>query len=389
MYVGKRACSASTASSADIGRTADKEARTELAPEPSDSGYPTVSRWHPLNDLVPRTVLHADSPESMKIEIAKPASTETTADATPANKFTSEGGKPIAECFNAWTPPAQLTTVPPVQATWGIKPYPTESAGPQPHPSSPAARTSNAATNPPLWEDRKFPFVAGRYHKSFGPGPIPTDSTALDLDQEENLVLRLIDMRPIRSGPNKGAPRRQPLTWHFRTGKPKDWTDVKQTLHAMNTRRRDNIRAITCDPPWSFYEREYLAQLFQDYPNASITELAERHNYLFTNNFREGPLQNTTDFALHQGSAKLSTGRTTESFRHEYLTWKHVYDASGIPNPARDEKHKKLDSEIQAHLDAFERDWVPAVDTGEPGYPAGYVVPQAPSQKKATKAQKA
>jgi hypothetical protein len=240
-----------------------------------------------------------------------------------------------------------------------------------------------------LWEDRKFPFVAGRYHTSFGPGPTPTNPTALDLDQEENLVLRLIDMRPIRSGPNKGAPRRQPITWHFQTGKPKDWTDVKQTIHAMNTRRRDNLRAITCDPPWTAYEREYLAQLFQDYPNASISELAERHNYLFTNNFREGPLEDTTDFSLHQVSAKLSTGRTTESFRHEYLTWKHVYDAGGIPNPARDEKHKKIDSEIQAHIDAFERDWDPAVDSGAPGYPTGYVVPKAPSQKKAAKAQRA
>jgi hypothetical protein len=54
------------------------------------------------------------------------------------------------------------------------------------------------------------------------------------------------------------------------------------------------------------------------------------------------------------------------------LTWKHVYDAGDIPNPARDETHKKSNTIVQTHLDAFERDWDPAFDTAAPGYPVGY-----------------
>lgn len=388
MSFNKRARSTSASSATD--RPAEKMVRTaEPAPDSSSSGYSKVSGWHTLNNPADRSAPHAENPESVHIEAADDTPVEIAADDTLDAETSTKSRKPIAECFTAWTPPASLTTLPPVQATWGIKPFPGDPAGPQPHPTSPAARTSNAATNPPLWEDRKFPFVSGRYHKSFGPGPAPTDPATPDLDQEDNLVLRLIDMRPIRSGPNKGVPRRQPITWHFQNGKPKDWADVKQTLHAMNTRRRDNLRAITRDVPWTAYERQYLAELFRDYPNASITELAERHNYLFTNNFRDGPLEEIHDVAFHQVTAELSTGRTTESFRHEYLTWKHVYDSGDIPNPARDETHKKTNSIVQTHLDAFERDWDPAFDSAAPGYPVGYVPPETPSQKKATRAQKA
>ena len=380
----------STSASSAIDRPAEKRVRTaEPAPEPSDSGYSTISGWKTLNNPADQSGPHAKNPEPVHIESADNTPAEIAADDTPAAEVSTKSRKPIAECFTAWTPPSSLTTLPPVQATWGIKPFPSDPDGPQPHPTSPAARTSYAATNPPLWEDRKFPFVSGRYHKSFGPSPAPTNPATPDLDQEDNLVLRLIDMRPMRSGPEKGVPRRQPITWYFQNGKPKDWADVKQTLHAMNTRRRDNLRTITCDVPWTAYERQYLAELFRDHPNASITELAERHNYLFTNNFRDGPLEEIRDVAFHQVIAELSTGRTTESFRHEYLTWKHVYDAGDIPNPARDETHKKTNAVVQAHVDAFERDWDPAVDTAASGYPVGYFPPETPSQKKATKAQKA
>jgi hypothetical protein len=373
MSLDNRSRSASASSATD--RPAKKKTRTtESAPELSAAD---------------RLTFHAQSPEPVYIEFADNIPVEIVANDTTAAKASTKSRKAIAECFTAWTPPANLTTLPPAQATWGIKPFPSDPAGPQPHPTSPAARTSNAATNPPLWEDRKFPFVSGRYHKSFGPGPTPTDPAAPDLDQEDNLVLRLIDMRPTRSGPNKGIPRRQPMTWHFQNGKPKDWMDGKQTIHAMNTRRRDNLRAITRDVPWTAYERQYLAELFRDYPNASITELAERHNYLFTNNFRDGPLEEIQDVVFHQVAAELSTGRTTESFRHEYLTWKHVYDAGDVPNPARDETHKKIDANIQNHLDAFERDWDLAVDAAAPGCPVGYVPPEAPSQKKVKRTQKA
>jgi hypothetical protein len=386
MSFNKRA--RSTSASAATDRPAEKRVRT-VEPESSSLGCSKVSGWHTLNNLADRSAPHSENPESVHIEAADNTPANIAVDDTLAAENSTKSRKPIAECFTTWDPPASLIMLPPIQATWGIKPFPSDPAGPQPHPTSPAARTSNAATNPPLWEDRKFPFVSGRYHKSFGPGPAPTDPAAPDLDQEDNFVLRLIDMRHMRSGPNKGAPRRQPITWHLQNGKPKDWTDVKQTLHAMNTRRRDNIRAITCDVPWTAYERQYLAELFRDHPNGSITELAERHNYLFTNNFRDGPLEEIHDVAFHQATAELSTGRTTESFRHEYLTWKHVYDAGDIPNPARDETHKKSNTIVQTHLDAFERDWDPAFDTAAPGYPVGYVPQETPSQKKATRAQKA
>ncbi|KAF2786348.1 hypothetical protein K505DRAFT_260095, partial [Melanomma pulvis-pyrius CBS 109.77] len=233
--------------------------------------------------------------------------------------------KPPVEIFTAC--PIPNIVIPPVQPNWGIKPFSTNPLGPQPHPNSPPARTSNAATDPPLWEDRKWRFKSGRYQKSFRPGS-PGNPNGPNLDQEDNLVIRLMDMRPTRKDK---TPRRIPMVYYYEAKalrKPIDWTDA-DTLHILNNRRSDNIKSVTRDLPWTESERKYLAKLLIEYPDASITELTERHNYYFMGNFTE-----TTAFS----SARLSDGRTIESVRHEYLTWKKEYDAGNVPPADRGPK---------------------------------------------------
>ncbi|KAF2706316.1 hypothetical protein K504DRAFT_448018 [Pleomassaria siparia CBS 279.74] len=340
----------------------------------------------------------ASTPIAAPVPMAPPATTIDPAFIFEDDSDLSsceENKIPIDAFFHPWTPPAHLTTVPStIENSWGIRPCPPIGANgdreaPKSRPNSPSARSSNAQTNPPLWEDRKFPFVSGRYQTSFGPIKQAADPTAPLLDQEDNLVLRLIDMRPIRSGPNKGEPRRQPKIWYYVNGIPKDWTNAK-SLHALNTRRRDNLRDITRDPPWTIVERQYLSSLFDDFPDASIRELTERFNHRFVGDFRNAV--DSPEAVVNQRllEKRIKEGRTIESVRHEYLTWKKVYDAGEYPAPPRDETHKKPNPLLQPHIDSFERDWDPATDKEESGYPVGgFRARKAPSKNKVTRAAEA
>jgi hypothetical protein len=81
------------------------------------------------------------------------------------------------------------------------------------------------------------------------------------------------------------------------------------------------------DAPWTRIEREYLASLLEEFPDASIWELTERHNDRFMGkDFAQG-----TGF----GFANLSTGRTVESVRYEYTTYKPLYDRGEAPEMVR------------------------------------------------------
>ena len=312
---------------------------------------------------------HIDA-EPPRLSPTEPGAVDTVGEQGPTRE-PERGGRPITELFEPWDPPAHLVALPAVvEDTWGIVPYPGPE-GPQSRPNSPSARESNAQTNPPLWEDRKHHFKSGRYQKYVGPCP-PEDYDSDDsdnpgVDQEDGLILRLIEMRPIRAGPNKGQPARQPVVWFYKNGKPKDWTEMKRTMHALNQRRREIIRDITRDPPWTRLERECLARLFKEHPGASITELAERHNYAFKGNFRND-IHASEDVAYHQFGEELSEGRTIESFRHEYLTWKAVYDAGNYPEPARESRHRMPNPRFRPTIDAFERDWDPEEDKEDPNY---------------------
>ncbi|KAF1845018.1 uncharacterized protein K460DRAFT_376544 [Cucurbitaria berberidis CBS 394.84] len=254
-------------------------------------------------------------------------SADTNADAgvegnegTPNKAAKKTKNPPVKDAFLPWKPTVE---VPQNNQFWGIKPLP---GCARPHPDQPSARGSNGATNPPMWEDRKYRFKRGsRYVKYFGPiEPEDADNLPESLDQEELLFIQLIDMRPKSS--KDPTPKRTPTVYAYDGGKPKDWNSM-QAVKCLNDRRAQAIDRITVDAPWTRVEREYLASLLQEFPDASIWELAERHNERFMNQ----------DFAFSTGFsfAGLSDGRTVESVSYEYKTYKSVYDQGKAPESTR------------------------------------------------------
>ncbi|KAF2260558.1 hypothetical protein CC78DRAFT_620148 [Lojkania enalia] len=207
--------------------------------------------------------------------------------------------------------PIQLDTrAPRFNDDWGRVPYPGPD-GPQPRRGSPPARTSNAVTNPPLFEDRKAKFELGRYQVVDG----------VTIDQRDMLVISLIDMRP-KSAYDRN-PRRMPNKYQCGYGVPRDWS-CSRTIKALNDRRFTAIERVTLDQRWSDIEREYLTTLFVEFPDASITEITERFNWRFKNDF----IEVSTAFNFHD----LHPGRTIESVRAEYLAYKKEYDNGKVPS---------------------------------------------------------
>ncbi|KAF2659882.1 hypothetical protein K491DRAFT_712177 [Lophiostoma macrostomum CBS 122681] len=221
-----------------------------------------------------------------------------------------------------------------IHDSWGKKPLPGP-GGPKSHPDLPSARSSNAETVPPLWEDRGFRFRKGRYQKRVGKLADESDDDDEDdkdlplVDQQQHLVIKLMDMRPNRDNGNQ--PKRTAEIYAYENGIPKDWTN-HQALKALNDRRRDAISRFTCDPPWTDLEREYLTQLCVDYPDASILEYTERFNYRFKGDYKE----KTGFVQFHE----IYDGRTIESVRYEYLSFKKLYDRGEVPQPTREETEK-------------------------------------------------
>lgn len=226
---------------------------------------------------------------------------------------------PVKDAFTPWEP---TITHPPKNDFWGIKPV---TGDPRPHPDQPSARNSDAATNPPMWEDRNYRFKRGsRYVKYFGPIKPEGADGGPDLDQEDLLVMKLIDMRPKNRYDQ--SPRRTPMSYFFEAGKPKDWNSM-QAIKALNDRRGQAIDRVTVDAPWSKIEREYLSALLNEHPDASIWELTERHNDRFMGKDYIG----ASGFTY----TEFSPGRTVESVRHEYMTYKPAYDAGEPPKNVR------------------------------------------------------
>jgi hypothetical protein len=215
-------------------------------------------------------------------------------------------------------------TIPAASPFWGIKPV---SGDPRPHANQPSARDSNGATNPPMWEDRKFRYKRGsRYVTYFGPikPEGADDDDAEQLDQEDLLLMTLMDMRP--KSKHDQTPRRMPTFYCFDAGTPKDWNDM-QSIKCLNDRRGQAIDRLTLDAPWQPIEREYLVRLLMENPDASIWELTELHN----DHFMGKEFVGSTGFNFNQ----LSLGRTVESVRHEYVTYKPAYDSGEAPGGIR------------------------------------------------------
>ncbi|KAL6158820.1 hypothetical protein ACJQWK_03092 [Exserohilum turcicum] len=244
---------------------------------------------------------------------------EHSVGASTSKKIKKKQQPPVGDGFDDFR---RDIDIPPVNPFWGIKPLP---GSPRPDPVQPSARESNGQTNPPLWEDRGYRYKRGsRYVKYFGPiAPDNVDELEENLDQEDLLIVKMIDMRPkSRKDP---TPKRMPMIYCY--GKvPRDWNNM-QTLKALNDRRYQAIDRTTMDAPWTRIEREYLASLLQEDPDASIWDLTERHNDRFMNKDFTG--ETGFDFG------NLSTGRTVESVRYEYTTFKPLYDKGKVPGMVR------------------------------------------------------
>ncbi|PVI05114.1 hypothetical protein DM02DRAFT_688079 [Periconia macrospinosa] len=205
---------------------------------------------------------------------------------------------------------------------WGRIPIPGPE-GPIAHPDQPSARGSMGQTIPALWEDRKHRFQIGsRFVKSFQPAKSKKDDEddinwqGPLLDQEENLELQLIDMRP-RKWKTDTHPRRQPTYYQWERGAPADWSN-KQAIKALNDRQKQAIDRITLDRSWTAEELDVLSAIFRIYPNASILEATERFNWHFAG----------------EGGAARDAGiepRTIESVRAEYLFNQDLYDNGKTP----------------------------------------------------------
>jgi hypothetical protein len=215
---------------------------------------------------------------------------------------------------------------------WGIRPTSKDKRPKDLHADQPSARASNGQTNPELWEDRKFRFKPSKlikYHGNVKPDGLD-ENNAPDIDQEENLIYPLLKMR---NG------KREPKRYWYLHGVPKDWT-FWRTLKAVNDRRVQAIERNCQDPPWNKEEREYLAELLRTNPDASIWKLTQLINDYFKGVFDEtwaGPMFCTNQEAL---SLFAHPGRTVESVRAQYMSYKVSYDKGMAPEGVREKKDK-------------------------------------------------
>jgi hypothetical protein len=255
---------------------------------------------------------------------------------------TTEGkAKPIKDCFNPFAVQPTNEDLKDVKVLdfWGITPQTKDVRPNDLHAVQPSARESGGQTNPELWEDRKWRFKNTRYVKYHG-NEKPDDldeENASDIDQEENLIFPLLNMTEKSS--RDLTPRRRPTRYWYPLGLPKNWADP-QTLKAMNDRRVQAIERNCEDPPWSSVEREYLAKLLANKPDASIWELTQLYNDHF-----KGTIDTTspnTAFGTDEEAAALfaNPGRTIESVRAQYMSYKVSYDKGKAPTGVREKKDK-------------------------------------------------
>ncbi|OAG20618.1 hypothetical protein CC77DRAFT_1050039 [Alternaria alternata] len=228
-----------------------------------------------------------------------------------------ESKPPVGDGF---TPYKHSIVIPAFNQFWGDRPV-TGSA--RPAPDQPSARASNGQTNPPLFENRGYRYKRGsqlvKHHYTIDPANMA--SLPIDRDQEELLAVRLIDMRLNRK---TSVPKRSPDVYCY--GKrPRDWNS-KQSIKALNDRRYQAIDRETMDAPWTEIERKYLARLIREDPDASILDLAERHN----DRFMGQDYKESTGFMKVMGGS-LSIGRTVESVRYQYTAYKPFYDRGRVP----------------------------------------------------------
>jgi hypothetical protein len=275
---------------------------------------PTAVAPGPVDVITSDDVDVEEATEDPEVDSPVAAPAKATKGKAAAKKTSPKKPPTCSQVFDGWKPTAAQVAKPTNNTWWGIKPT---TGAARPPGVQPSARTSNGATNPPMWEDRGFRFKRGsRYVKYFGPVKPEGADDGPDLDQEDLLVLKMVDMRTVKK---TNLPKRTAETYVNPHGKPNDWNDM-QAIKLLNDRRTQALDRITRDAPWTKREREYLAQLLTDKPDASIWELAELHNDHFMGQ------ECTDDIGF-----ELSEGRTVESVRYEYVTYKPLYDAGEVP----------------------------------------------------------
>ncbi|KAI4638483.1 hypothetical protein J4E93_010037 [Alternaria ventricosa] len=251
----------------------------------------------------------------------KPRKTATPEEPA-ATEAKAKGKKPpVGEGFDDYTHSIVIPPKDQWSKFWGAKPV---SGDPRPSPKQPSARESMGQTEPPMWENRGFRYKRGSRDTkhNFQVEPDNVDQLPQDKNQEDLLAIPLMDMR-LTDKTKPTSHKREPVVYCYNRV-PKDWND-KQTVKALNDRRYQGIDRVTIDPPWSEIEREYLASLMRDNPDASIWELTELHNDRFKGkDFREA-----TPFG------QLSDGRTVESTRYQYTSYKPCYDRGEDPPNVR------------------------------------------------------
>ncbi|KAI4942789.1 hypothetical protein J4E91_009708 [Alternaria rosae] len=242
----------------------------------------------------------------------KPAATKSKAKAKKP---------PVGEGFDPYTHNIVIPPKSEWSEFWGVKPVPGD---PQPSAKQPSARESMGQTEPPLWEIRGFRYKRGSRHTkhNYQVEPDNVDQLPQDKDQEDLLAVPLMDMR-LTDKNDFTSYKKDPVVYCY-NNVPKDWNN-KQTVKALNDRRYQAIDRITMDPPWSKIEREYLASLLRDNSDASIWNLTELHN----DRFKGKEHREATAFG------ELSSGRTVESTRYQYTSYKPCYDRGEAPPNVR------------------------------------------------------
>jgi hypothetical protein len=306
----------------------------EAAPASADD-EPTVFA---TTASIEQEVTPTDEDESESEEVAIPLKTKkgTKASALKNSKKAATTKKAAVPRAKAKKPPVadgflnythNITIPPPDQRSefWGAKP---RSGDPRPSANQPSARESYGQTDPPMWERRGYRYKCGpRYTKhNHQCEPDNLDELPQDKDQVDLLAVPLMDMR-LRNKNDFNSAKKEPMVYCY--GKvPKDW-NCKQSIKALNDRRYQAIDRITMDPPWSRIEREFLASLLRDNPDASIWELTELHNDRFMGgDDDDGDYREDTGFV---NLGNFSTGRTVESVRYQYTSYKPSYDRGEPP----------------------------------------------------------
>ncbi|KAF1831766.1 hypothetical protein BDW02DRAFT_39278 [Decorospora gaudefroyi] len=330
--------------------TASTEAQ---APEPAAEDVTNAAQDHPETPAPKKKGINkategaAPTTTPTEAQTSEPAAVDLTNAAqdhpdTPAPKRKtriSPKKPPVADGLEDFKP--ELETPPPANPFWGIRPLPGST---RPDPVQPPARSSGGQTNPPLWENRGYRFKRGSRHVKYF-GPLKPDNEAElkpTLDQQDLCLIKLVDMRP--KSKNDPTPRRVPVIYNY--GKvPKDW-DHGQSVKALNDRRYAAIERTTMDAPWTRIECEYLASLLEETPDASIWELTERHNERFMGR----------DYTTETGMAfgNLSIGRTVESVRNEYMTYKPRYDKGMAPKKVRHRTDQSMEGKALRASKRFE-----------------------------------